>query len=151
MTEKKHTGGAESKRDTEGTVSERTETKLDVDGPVSERAESKRDTEETVSERDEAKTDIEEAEAKLDVEGAELDEQARGAEAEAKTEAVETQVHTTAAAAAPKKGLMQRRKSFLQTSVPNAHRGYNPKTPRIMLGIIAILLIASFILAAVTA
>ncbi len=58
--------------------------------------------------------------------------------------------HDNAAPDAPKKGLMQRRKSFAQTSVPNAHRGYNPKTPVVMLGIIAVFLIASFILAALT-
>lgn len=49
----------------------------------------------------------------------------------------------------PKKGLMQRRKSFAQSSVPNAHRGYNPKTPVIMLGIIFLMLVASFVLASV--
>ncbi len=48
---------------------------------------------------------------------------------------------------APKKGLMERRKSFAQSSVPNAHRGYNAKTPVVMLRIILILFLASFILA----
>ena len=60
------------------------------------------------------------------------------------------ETHAQAAANAPKKGLMQRRKSFAQESVPNAHKGYNPKTPVVMLGIIAVFLIASFILAALT-
>ena len=48
------------------------------------------------------------------------------------------------------KGLMERRDSFAQTSVPNAHRGYSGKTPRVMMGIIAILFIVSFILAGIT-
>jgi hypothetical protein len=51
---------------------------------------------------------------------------------------------------ADKKGLMKRRESFAQTSVPNAHRGYSPKPPRVMMGILAILFILSFILAAIT-
>ncbi len=75
--------------------------------------------------------------------------EAESAESEQETAEPE-EAHTQAAADAPKKGLMQRRKSFAQTSVPNAHRGYNPKTPVVMLGIIAVFLIASFILAALT-
>lgn len=51
---------------------------------------------------------------------------------------------------APKKGLMERRESFAQTSVPNAHRGSSGKPPVIMLGIVLILFIASFILAAIS-
>lgn len=49
------------------------------------------------------------------------------------------------------KGLMERRESFAQLSVPNAHRGYSGKPPRIMIGIIAAMFIVSFILAAITA
>lgn len=63
------------------------------------------------------------------------------AEVEAKEEA------QAASHPAPKKGLMERRKSFSQSSVPNAHRGYNPKTPVTMLRIILILFLASFVLA----
>lgn len=48
------------------------------------------------------------------------------------------------------KGLMERRASFSQSSVPNAHKGYSGKTPRVMMGIIAILFIVSFILAGIT-
>lgn len=66
-------------------------------------------------------------------------------------EQVEEAVEQKEAASVPglKKGLMQRRKSFAQGSVPNAHRGYNPKTPVVMLGIILVMFIASFILAAI--
>jgi hypothetical protein len=49
------------------------------------------------------------------------------------------------------KGLMERRESFSQSSVPNAHRGYSSKMPRIMMGIILAMFIVSFILAAITA
>ncbi|HKQ33101.1 MAG TPA: hypothetical protein VJV40_07845 [Thermodesulfobacteriota bacterium] len=48
------------------------------------------------------------------------------------------------------KGLMERRASFSQSSVPNAHKGYSGKTPRVMMGIIAVLFIVSFILAGIT-
>ena len=72
-------------------------------------------------------------------------------QAEDKQEAAEEQpaeeVKAEPAADAPRKPYMQRRKSFAQGSVPNAHRGYNPKTPVIMLGIIFLMLVASFILA----
>ena len=54
------------------------------------------------------------------------------------------------AAPAEKKGLMERRESFSQSSVPNAHRGYNPKTPVVMMFIIAFMVVLSFVLAAVT-
>lgn len=62
----------------------------------------------------------------------------------------------SAEAAAPKahsyagKGLMERRASFSQSSVPNAHRGYSGRTPRVMMVIIAVLFITSFILAGIT-
>ena len=113
---------------------------------------------EEVPER-EADDNPEEAEPEVKAEGSEPTEETgaaedspgvteEAAESAQGPEAVETQVHATAAA--PKKGLMQRRKSFLQTSVPNAHRGNNPKIPRIMLGIVVIFIIVSFILAAVT-
>lgn len=48
------------------------------------------------------------------------------------------------------KGLMERRASFTQSSVPNAHRGYSGKTPRVMMVIIGVLFIVSFILAGIT-
>lgn len=62
----------------------------------------------------------------------------------------------SAEASAPKarshagKGLMERRASFSQSSVPNAHRGYSGRTPRVMMVIIAVLFITSFILAGIT-
>lgn len=73
-------------------------------------------------------------------------------EAEEHVEAEEKAAEAHAPKASPKvkKGLMERRESFLQSSVPNAHRGYNPKTPVVMLCIVAFMVVLSFVLAAVT-
>lgn len=51
---------------------------------------------------------------------------------------------------APKKGLMDRRKSFEQSSVPNAHKGYSGKHTIVMLLIVVAMFIVSYILAAIT-
>lgn len=100
--------------------------------------EAEREAAEKVEERVEAK---EAAEARVE----------KAAEAHAE------KTHTAAhAGGAPekkvleKKGLMERRESFSQSSVPNAHRGYNPKTPVVMMCIIAFMVVLSFVLAAVT-
>ncbi|HVY55969.1 MAG TPA: hypothetical protein VHC46_09460 [Thermodesulfobacteriota bacterium] len=87
-----------------------------------------------------------------------MSEEERTEEIREAAEAVEEKVRAkeAAEAARPKaharagKGLMERRASFSQSSVPNAHRGYSGKTPRIMMGIIAVLFIVSFILAGIT-
>jgi hypothetical protein len=87
-----------------------------------------------------------------------MSEEERIEEIREAAEAVEEKVLAKEAeqAAGPKahsragKGLMERRASFEQSSVPNAHRGYSGKTPRVMMGIIAILFIVSFILAGIT-
>lgn len=88
-----------------------------------------------------------------------MSEEERTEEIREEAEAVEKSVTAREAeeAAVPKarshagKGLMERRASFAQTSVPNAHRGYSGKTPRVMMVIIAVLFIVSFILAGITA
>ena len=67
---------------------------------------------------------------------------------EAKEKAAEA--HAPEAPLQVKKGLMERRESFSQSSVPNAHKGYNPKTPVVMLCIVAFMVVLSFILAGVT-
>ena len=72
-----------------------------------------------------------------------VEDEVRVKEAE---ESAKPKTHT-----ADKKGLMERRESFAQTSVPNAHRGNSAKPPRVMMGIIVLLFILSFILAAITA
>ncbi len=46
-----------------------------------------------------------------------------------------------------KKGLMERRPSFSQSSVPNAHRGYSTNPPIIMLLIISVFILLSIIFA----
>jgi hypothetical protein len=48
------------------------------------------------------------------------------------------------------KGLMDRRHSFSQESVPNAHKGTDPTVQYVMLGLYIIFAIASFILAKLT-
>ena len=68
---------------------------------------------------------------------------------EAPAEEAQEEAQAEPAPVGPKKGYMQRRKSFAQGSVPNAHRGYNPKTPVVMLGIIFAMLVVSFILASI--
>jgi len=48
-------------------------------------------------------------------------------------------------APAEKKGLMERRPSFAQSSVPNAHKGYSGTPPIIMLLIISVFFLLSII------
>lgn len=81
-----------------------------------------------------------------------VEERVEAEEPEERVEAEEkaAEVHAPKAPPQEKKGLMERRESFLQSSVPNAHRGYNPKTPVVMLCIVAFMVVLSFILAAVT-
>lgn len=87
-----------------------------------------------------------------------MTENERTEEIREKAGAVEQAVEAREAEAALKskprsrsgKGLMERRESFAQSSVPNAHRGYSSKTPRVMMGIILVMFVVSFILAAIT-
>ena len=46
-----------------------------------------------------------------------------------------------------KKGLMERRPSFAQSSVPNAHKGYSTNPPVVMLLIVAVFVLISIIFA----
>jgi len=50
-------------------------------------------------------------------------------------------------APAVKKGLMERRESFEQSSVPNAHKGYSSTPPIIMLLIVSAFIVVSLIFA----
>jgi len=54
---------------------------------------------------------------------------------------------STPEAPVEKKGLMQRRPSYSQSSVPNAHRGYSENPPIIMLLIISVFILVSIIFA----
>ncbi|MCK5391788.1 MAG: hypothetical protein KAJ31_05130 [Deltaproteobacteria bacterium] len=63
------------------------------------------------------------------------------------TEEVEAEIETAAEVPAPKKGLMERRESFTQSSVPNAHKGYSPTPPIIMILIVSAFIIVSLIFA----
>lgn len=93
----------------------------------------------------------EEKEPETEREAAEKVEERVEAEEKA-AEAHAEKAHTAGHANGPavKRGLMERRESFSQSSVPNAHRGYNPKTPIVMMCIVAFMVVLSFILAAVT-
>ncbi len=73
-----------------------------------------------------------------------VEREVRAKEAETARKVREAGKHTQ------KKGLMQRRESFAQSSVPNSHRGYSGKPPRVMMVIIVTMFIVSFILAAIT-
>ena len=87
-----------------------------------------------------------------------MTEEERTEDIRAKAEAVEERVQAREAEKSRKtgphsrngKGLMERRESFAQSSVPNAKKGSSGKPPRVMMGIIAAMLIVSFILAAIT-
>jgi hypothetical protein len=62
-------------------------------------------------------------------------------------EAEEAEIETAAEVPAPKKGLMERRESFDQSSVPNAHKGYTATPPIIMLIIVSAFIVLSLIFA----
>ena len=76
-------------------------------------------------------------------------EEVKTEEASQELEATEEEVQEQAAPPAPaeKKGLMQRRPSFAQSSVPNAHKGYSTTPPVIMLLIVSVFVLLSIIFA----
>lgn len=86
-----------------------------------------------------------EAEAAEKVE-AEVEAKETAAEKEAKPEKPpSSKKHGTS-----EKGLMERRESFDQSSVPNAHKGYSGKHSIVMLLVVVAMFIVSYILAAMT-
>lgn len=99
---------------------------------------SEKETPESVEmhEREEAVEEIEEVEAQSS------EEEPENIEA-----ASEVQEKTVPEAPAAKKGLMQRRPDYSQSSVPNAHRGYSGTPPIIMLLIISVFVLLSIIFA----
>lgn len=62
-------------------------------------------------------------------------------------QAEEAEIESAAEVPAPKKGLMERRESFDQSSVPNAHKGSSGTPPVIMLLIVSIFIVISLIFA----
>lgn len=62
-------------------------------------------------------------------------------------EAEEAEIESASEVPAPKKGLMERRESFEQSSVPNAHKGYSGTPPIIMLIIVSVFFLLSLIFA----
>ena len=111
----------------------------------------KKDAPEEVKEEavEQVEAAAEKVEEQVEAKEAAEEAQAEAAQEEAPVEEAQEEAQAEPAPDAPKKGYMQRRKSFAQGSVPNAHRGYNPKTPVVMLGIIFVMLVASFILASI--
>ncbi|MGB2690973.1 MAG: hypothetical protein WBB48_10080 [Thermodesulfobacteriota bacterium] len=92
----------------------------------------------------------ESVEEQVEEESAELTE-----EVEASQDNVNEEVEASAEEAeetapkipAEKKGLMERRSSFAQSSVPNAHKGYSTTPPVIMLLIVSVFVLLSIIFA----
>lgn len=106
----------------------------------SEKEETKNTEEESQS--PEIKREAEEAE-KVE---AEVKAKETAAEKEAKPEKPSSpKKHDTS-----EKGLMERRESFDQASVPNAHKGYSGKHSIVMLLVVVAMFIVSYILAAMT-
>lgn len=86
-------------------------------------------------------------EADREVEASEKEEVIEEVETK-EAEASEEQAQETAPEAPrEKKGLMERRPSFAQSSVPNAHRGYSETPPVIMLLIVSVFVLLSIIFA----
>lgn len=98
--------------------------------------------EDTSEELEAAEETVEEA--REEPEGASEEVQEESQELQASEEPVQE-----AAPPAPtqKKGLMKRRPSYSQSSVPNAHRGYSTNPPIVMLLIISALFLMSIIFA----
>jgi len=115
---------------------------------------SEKETPESVEEVNE---EISETDQELEASAEETQEEAAesGEEVEASSEDVQEEAEVAAEeveeetpqAPAVKKGLMERRPSYSQSSVPNAHRGYSGTPPIIMLLIISVFLLLSIIFA----
>lgn len=99
---------------------------------------TEKETTESVEEvQEEATEEVQEQEASSQESPAEE-------QVEASEEVVEETVPETPVV---KKGLMERRPSYSQSSVPNAHRGYSGTPPIIMLLIISVFILLSIIFA----
>lgn len=115
---------------------------------------SEKETPESVEEQ--VNEEVTETEQEMESSAEETQEEASesGEKIEASAEEVEEEaevaeeVQEKAPQAPPvKKGLMERRPSYSQSSVPNAHRGYSGMPPIIMLLIISVFVLLSIIFA----
>lgn len=79
----------------------------------------------------------------------EQSQELEASEDQGESEEASQEAETEAAPPAPveKKGLMERRPSYSQSSVPNAHKGYSGTPPVIMLLIISVFVLLSIIFA----
>lgn len=94
----------------------------------------------------ELETSAEETQAEAVEQGEEMEASSNDLQEEAEVAAEEVEEKAPQAPVF-KKGLMERRSSFSQSSVPNAHRGYSGTPPIIMLLIISVFLLLSIIFA----
>lgn len=106
---------------------------------------SEKETPETAEEQiektfEEVKAEEAQEEQSQELEASEDQEESEQGSQEAETEAAPP-------APVEKKGLMERRPSYSQSSVPNAHRGYSATPPVIMLLIISVFVLLSIIFA----
>ncbi len=102
---------------------------------------------EEISETDrELEASAEETQAEAAEPGEEMEASSNDLQEEVEVAAEEVEEEAPQAPAV-KKGLMERRPSYSQSSVPNAHRGYSGTPPIIMLLIISVFLLISIIFA----
>ena len=119
---------------------------------------SEKETQESVEEQNQEQVTEDAQEVKASEESPEKVETASGNEAEevseveaASREEVEEEA-SQAEETAPeepvvKKGLMQRRPDYSQSSVPNVHKGYSTNPPIVMLLIVSVFILLSIIFA----
>ena len=111
-----------------------------------ETPESVEEVNEEISETDqELEASAEETQAEA-AEPGEMEASSNDLQEEAEVAAEEVEEEAPQAPAV-KKGLMERRPSYSQSSVPNAHRGYSGTPPIIMLLIISVFILLSIIFA----
>jgi len=115
---------------------------------------SEKETPETIEEQNQVEVSEETQEVKaaeeMQTSEAETHEEEAAEETQERAEeaqAEEADIESAAEVPAPKKGLMERRESFDQSSVPNAHKGYSGTPPIIMLLIVSAFVVVSLIFA----
>ncbi len=103
--------------------------------------------EEEQTQQEELSEEIEEVHAEAETVEEETRELEAAEDTQEQAEEVEAETETAAEVPARRKGLMERRKSFDQSSVPNAHKGYSGTPPIIMLLIVSAFVVVSLIFA----
>ncbi len=108
---------------------------------------SEKEAPETIEEQthEEVSKGTEEVKTAEEVQASESEVHEEAAPEDIQASAEDVQEESIPQVPAEKKGLMERRPSFAQSSVPNAHKGYSGTPPIIMLLIISIFLLLSII------